>query len=118
MNRNDPCECGSGKRYKHCHGLLDARVADAAPRAAEAPTWAPRTGPSQLHLEAVKAHRAGSLARAETLYREAIASDPGDAASLHLLGAVLNDRFRRHEAMEYIAQAAELTGWQAHIVRA
>lgn len=22
--RNDPCPCGSGKRYKHCHGSLDS----------------------------------------------------------------------------------------------
>ena len=22
VNRNDPCPCGSGKRYKHCHGQL------------------------------------------------------------------------------------------------
>ena len=22
VNRNDPCPCGSGKRYKHCHGKL------------------------------------------------------------------------------------------------
>ncbi|MDR1929292.1 MAG: SEC-C domain-containing protein [Treponema sp.] len=20
MGRNDPCPCGSGKKYKHCHG--------------------------------------------------------------------------------------------------
>jgi uncharacterized protein YecA (UPF0149 family) len=20
--RNDPCHCGSGKKYKHCHGSL------------------------------------------------------------------------------------------------
>jgi preprotein translocase subunit SecA len=20
--RNDPCSCGSGKRFKHCHGAL------------------------------------------------------------------------------------------------
>ncbi|MGB0368720.1 MAG: SEC-C metal-binding domain-containing protein [Flavobacteriales bacterium] len=20
MNRNDPCPCGSGKKYKQCHG--------------------------------------------------------------------------------------------------
>ncbi|MGC1816159.1 MAG: SEC-C metal-binding domain-containing protein [Casimicrobiaceae bacterium] len=35
MNRNDPCPCGSGKRYKHCHGSVEP----AAPRA--------------LHLEAL-----------------------------------------------------------------
>jgi preprotein translocase subunit SecA len=22
MGRNDPCPCGSGKKYKHCHGVL------------------------------------------------------------------------------------------------
>jgi preprotein translocase subunit SecA len=20
LGRNDPCPCGSGKKYKHCHG--------------------------------------------------------------------------------------------------
>ncbi|MBL0176061.1 MAG: SEC-C domain-containing protein [Ignavibacteria bacterium] len=24
IGRNDPCPCGSGKKYKHCHGALDA----------------------------------------------------------------------------------------------
>jgi preprotein translocase subunit SecA len=23
VGRNDPCPCGSGKKYKHCHGTLD-----------------------------------------------------------------------------------------------
>jgi preprotein translocase subunit SecA len=23
VGRNDPCPCGSGKKYKHCHGKLD-----------------------------------------------------------------------------------------------
>jgi preprotein translocase subunit SecA len=22
VGRNDPCPCGSGKKYKHCHGTL------------------------------------------------------------------------------------------------
>ena len=22
VSRNDPCPCGSGKKYKHCHGKL------------------------------------------------------------------------------------------------
>ena len=25
VGRNDPCPCGSGKKYKHCHGKLDLR---------------------------------------------------------------------------------------------
>jgi preprotein translocase subunit SecA len=23
LGRNDPCWCGSGKKYKHCHGALE-----------------------------------------------------------------------------------------------
>jgi preprotein translocase subunit SecA len=22
VGRNDPCPCGSGKKYKHCHGQI------------------------------------------------------------------------------------------------
>ena len=22
VSRNDPCPCGSGKKFKHCHGLI------------------------------------------------------------------------------------------------
>ncbi|MCL2617001.1 MAG: preprotein translocase subunit SecA, partial [Defluviitaleaceae bacterium] len=25
IGRNDPCHCGSGKKYKHCHALLEGR---------------------------------------------------------------------------------------------
>ncbi|MBE7249442.1 MAG: SEC-C domain-containing protein, partial [Actinomycetospora chiangmaiensis] len=24
VGRNEPCPCGSGKKYKHCHGSLQA----------------------------------------------------------------------------------------------
>jgi hypothetical protein len=34
QSRNEPCACGSGKRYKNCHGKL-ASSADAPPRVAE-----------------------------------------------------------------------------------
>lgn len=27
IGRNDPCPCGSGRKYKKCHGVLDGRVA-------------------------------------------------------------------------------------------
>jgi preprotein translocase subunit SecA len=26
VGRNDPCPCGSGKKYKHCHGALDEQA--------------------------------------------------------------------------------------------
>ena len=93
MNRNDPCPCGSGKRYKHCHGSVEP----AAPRA--------------LHLEALAAHRSGSLAKAEALYRQAIEVPPGNVDSLHMLGVLQYERLRYGEALDLLWNAAEQTGW-------
>jgi preprotein translocase subunit SecA len=31
IGRNDPCPCGSGKKYKHCHGKAGAPALSAAP---------------------------------------------------------------------------------------
>jgi hypothetical protein len=99
MNRNDPCACGSGKRYKHCHGRLEP------------------TGPSTLHLQAVAAHRAGALRRAEALYRQALDADPRDVDSLHMLGMVHFERRRYREALEVMWDAAERNGWNDEVLR-
>ncbi|MFN2169298.1 MAG: SEC-C metal-binding domain-containing protein, partial [Anaerolineae bacterium] len=34
--RNDPCPCGSGKKYKHCHMRTDRAAARSARRKAQA----------------------------------------------------------------------------------
>jgi preprotein translocase subunit SecA len=26
IGRNEPCPCGSGKKYKHCHGALQQQA--------------------------------------------------------------------------------------------
>lgn len=100
MTRNELCGCGSGKRFKHCHGVL------AAP-----------SGPSAAHLEALAAHQSWSLLRAETLYRRAIEADPRDVDSLHMLGVVYFERRRYHEAIELLWDAAERTGWNDTTLR-
>src|SRR5512140_1127956 len=97
MSRNELCACGSGKRFKHCHGLI------AAPGALPG-------GPSALHLEALAAHKAWALERAETLYRRALAADPNDVESLHMLGVVHFERRRYRESLELLWDAAERTG--------
>jgi len=33
VGRNDPCPCGSGKKYKHCHGKLESAGTSVAPPA-------------------------------------------------------------------------------------
>jgi hypothetical protein len=99
MSRNELCSCGSGKRYKHCHGMIAF------------------AGPSSQHLQAVAAHQAGALRRAEALYREAIDADPSDVESLHMLGMVLFERRRYREALTLMWEAAERTGWRDDVLR-
>ena len=100
QNRNAPCFCGSGKRFKHCHGSMSA----------VAPPIAPRD-------QALAAHRAGLLGRAEALYREALAADPNDVDCLHLLGVVQMERMRYRDALDLMWEAAERTDWAVRDIR-
>ncbi len=101
-SRNELCACGSGKRFKHCHGAQGGTVS---------------TGPSALHLQALAAHQAWSLTRAETLYRQALAADPNDVESLHMLGVVQFERRRYPEALDLLWDAAERTRWADAVLR-
>ncbi len=51
VRRNDPCPCGSGKKYKHCHGQLDAAPATPegfAAALASQPAFEQATSPGAL----------------------------------------------------------------------
>lgn len=99
MSRNQPCACGSGKRYKECHGRIEL------------------AGPSALYREALAAHQSGSLRRAEALYRQALQADPRDVDSLHMLGVVHFERRHYREALELLWNAAERTAWNDRQLR-
>jgi glycosyltransferase involved in cell wall biosynthesis len=99
MNRNAPCACGSGRRFKHCCGKE------------------PASAPAQTRDEALAAQRAGALGRAESLYRRALDENPGDLDSLHMLGIVLYERMRYREALALLWVAAERTQWSLAPVR-
>src|SRR6185369_15804459 len=98
-NRNAPCRCGSGKRYKHCCGREGALPAPAT------------------RMEALAAHRAGSLRLAESLYRRALDENPRDVDVLHMLGVVQLERLSYREALDLILEAAERTEWKLPQVR-
>jgi tetratricopeptide (TPR) repeat protein len=70
IRRNDPCPCGSGKRYKECHGSL----------AGEA------EGVDALVRRSLAAHQQGRIDEAEAGYRRILAQDPGNAIATHYLG--------------------------------
>jgi tetratricopeptide (TPR) repeat protein len=70
IRRNDACPCGSGRRYKECHGALG----EATP------------GADLLLSRALAAHQQGRVEEAERTYREILANEPTNAIALHYLG--------------------------------
>jgi hypothetical protein len=97
-SRNAPCHCGSGKRFKHCHG-----------REAAAPV--------PTRFQALAAHQAGQLGRAEALYRRALEENAVDVDALHMLGVVQLQRMRYRESLDLLWDAAERSNWSQREVR-
>jgi tetratricopeptide (TPR) repeat protein len=74
VRRNDPCPCGSGVRFKECHGRIDAGADQGA------------AGVDALVQRALQMHRQGRVDEARRLYRQVLARDPGNAIATHYLG--------------------------------
>ncbi len=95
IGRNDPCPCGSGRKYKQCHGSA-AGPADGGPGAAE------------LSNLGNLLHDQGKLEAAEASFRKALAQQP-DAAEIHSnLGVTLHALRRFEDAARSHRRALEL----------
>jgi protein O-GlcNAc transferase len=110
ITRNAPCPCGSGKRYKDCHGtagaardepatadslLREAQVAFAAGRHAAALELMDRAiefGPARSDLWRERARIEWTLgnANAAATCRAALERAPGDVSAWNLLGEILS----------------------------
>ncbi|HEV3383703.1 MAG TPA: tetratricopeptide repeat protein [Gemmata sp.] len=64
---------------------------------------------------AVNYHQAGQLREAEKLYREILASEPGNADALHLLGVIAYQVGKHEPAIEHIKNAIRLRGMDAEM---
>lgn len=95
VGRNDPCPCGSGRRFKQCHGAVGSQAA-------------PPPTPERLARQGGEAHQRGDLDTAERLYREALAVSPESPVPLHYLGVILYQRGRLDEALPLLDRAAAL----------
>ena len=95
--RNDPCPCGSGKKFKQCHGSLSTPAARVAPAPADA---------DALARAAFAAHRSGNIDEAERGYRAALAIAPEHPLASHYLGVVLYQRNRLDEAIPLLERSA------------
>ena len=87
VRRNDPCPCGSGLRFKVCHGRLDG-----SPAAIEG------EGPDAALERAQLAHQQGRIDEAERAYRAILDRHPGEPVAEHFLGVVQWQRGQLEEA--------------------
>lgn len=100
--RNAPCPCGSGKRYKECHGAIPA------PDAAEPPTLAQGPWVPEVMRNALRDQKDGRLVQAAQGYRRVLAADPTNFDALHMLGLVEYESGRYDIALGLVRQAIEL----------
>ena len=108
--RNGPCPCGSGKRYKHCHGALalDPRLERAQAlrltgdfpgtlRLLDAALAETPDSPALLNAQGFARQELRELEGAERSYRRAIALSPDYAHAHFNLGLLLLARERYEE---------------------
>ncbi len=100
VRRNGPCPCGSGKRYKECHG--------AAAGAAPTPIRATASDASQLLQQALAAFQRQDLATTAAACQSVLAIAPGHAGGWHLAGLVDLQRGDAQAAAVKVGKAIEL----------
>jgi Tfp pilus assembly protein PilF len=115
--RNDPCPCGSGKRYKHCCGQVgiapEPAVRDSTGASARADqTIAAGVTRPQL-LELVPLLQAGRYEELERRARELTALDPASGGAWKALGVSL--ALQQRDALPALQRAAELLPEDAEV---
>jgi tetratricopeptide (TPR) repeat protein len=96
--RNDPCPCGSGRKFKQCHGALGTGASVGAPAAHDA---------GAIVRAAVAAHQRGDLDSAERGYREALTLHAAHPMAMHFLGVAHYQRGRIDDALPLLKAAVE-----------
>ena len=89
--RNAPCPCGSGKRYKDCHGALQPPLAAG--------------GVAPLLAKARSALALGDTGQAEAAWRQALDADPDEAEALFHLGNLERERGQHDLAVGHYRRA-------------
>ncbi|MEO8566109.1 MAG: tetratricopeptide repeat protein, partial [Betaproteobacteria bacterium] len=103
--RNDPCPCGSGKRYKNCHGALAASAPQSG--APQSPDPPPAAALDVRVQQAIALHQQGDTATAERIYRETLAVQPGHPLAQHFLGVILYQRQDVAAALPLLQRSVE-----------
>lgn len=102
LGRNAPCECGSGKKYKHC--CLSRANSQVADRGTE---WVSANKALQAAREH---HQAGRLQQAQVMYQQILQAKPNHPDALHLLGVIALQVGENYLAIELIDKAIQANG--------
>jgi len=106
--RNDPCPCGSGKKYKHCC-LNKMAQQPASPATRQTPGSRPpvrQPDPGASLLDQGNVHlQAGQLDEAIASYRRALVRQPEFAAAYCNLGMALGAQGKAEEALACFRRA-------------
>ena len=97
INRNDPCPCGSGKKYKQCceqAGVNPSHTNNPSP-----------LSPQQALQSAMARHQAGDLIQAEVLYKQVLRALPKQPDALHLLGLIAKQKGDLKTAVQLMKQS-------------
>ena len=85
-NRNDPCPCGSGKKFKQCCQLLDVKQSAELAIKSRAIDAIP-----ERFKTALQHHQIGELTQAESIYQEILQLSPKHLDALHNLGLLASE---------------------------
>ena len=95
--RNAPCPCGSGQRYKDCHGALATAGAAAA--------VTPPAGQPAVAAELARARSALQRGDTAAAWRDLLEADPGHAEAHFHLGNSERERGQPQAAIDHYRQA-------------
>ena len=113
-SRNSPCPCGSGRRYKDCHGAIESGSAPSPSAAssyrAPATEWEGITAKEASRLgsimeRALAHHLAGRTEEAARDYREVLQAAPRTHDALHMLGVIELSAGNLEDAERLIGEA-------------
>src|SRR6266850_2497702 len=102
VGRNDPCPCGSGRKYKHCHGAVPGRTGAGRPPR----TTSVDTRPSLERARSL--HQGGYLPEAESMYREVLKRLPRHADAMNMFGILRAQQGDPAAASEWIGKAVSI----------
>ena len=109
VGRNNPCPCGSGRKYKHCCQAKDASAEFAAGTAHGSPrSPAVRHRVQSLFLAATRHWEAGRATEAISLFGEITRLDPNSPQAHHDLGLAFLRSGWLIEATASLRRALEL----------